>query len=104
MMVGITGLLLAALPGATLQGTSQSAAGDQRLELAASPTPQTDAQGGAPAASAPAASVPAPAPSGDRFSGFDGSARQSLSFYCLSFGHSMICKDEFFKLNHRRQR
>jgi len=89
MMLGVAGLLVASLPGLSLLGPSW--AGDQRLEFAASPAPDSEIQGGpvvpyasaAPAASealgdvrgaagqgasippgagAPGASAPAPAP------------------------------------------
>lgn len=91
MMLGFAGLLVASLPGLSLLGSSSSA-GDQRLEFAASPAPDSEIQGGPlvpyasgapsateaapgdvrgaagqgasipPGAGAPGASAPAPAP------------------------------------------
>lgn len=71
MMLGFAGLLVAALPGVSQRAIGT--ASDQRLEFQASPTPESDIQGGRPQAADPSAQ---PYASGSEFVGAHGGAGQ----------------------------
>lgn len=71
MMLGFAGLLVAALPGVSQRAVGT--ASDQRLEFQASPTPESDIQGGKPQAADPSAQ---PYASGSEFVDAHGGAGQ----------------------------